>query len=92
MNFLFGLAASLENANAGENEIQPVDREVLENRIKTISSKLDSATIDEVEELSAELRTLIKFYKHDFNHPQDIHYILTTDTWLGEQTGKLVAQ
>ncbi len=71
-------------------DIPPDDLTLLEDRIREVQSKLAQATVEEAARMSAELNGIIKFYGGKLQDFQDFHCLLCTDTWLGEQTARLV--
>ncbi len=73
------------------DDIPEKDRIKLEKIIKKVSDSLKTASLEEVKEKSAELNGIVCFYEDNLkNKNQDHHFILSTDTWLGEQTAELV--
>ncbi len=77
-------------ANAAENEVTPEDKNMLQKRINVIREKLEKSTPHEVTRLSAELHAIVRFYDFKTEHKSDLHYLVVTDTWLGQITGALV--
>jgi putative CRISPR-associated protein (TIGR02619 family) len=53
-------------------------------------NQLLQASVAEAQKLSAELNTLITFYQQPLAHKQDFHFLLCTDTYLGEATARMV--
>ncbi|MDR1889003.1 MAG: putative CRISPR-associated protein [Zoogloeaceae bacterium] len=58
----------------------------------TLPEKLREASPAEQARLSAELNGILRYYGGHFNARQDIHWLIATDTWLGEATGKAVGE
>ncbi|HKJ32728.1 MAG TPA: putative CRISPR-associated protein [Balneolales bacterium] len=73
-----------------EDKIPANDLAILKKRIKDIANKLTDADTNLVKKMSAELNGILMFYDNYPSNKQDQHYLLSTDTWLGEQTAKLV--
>ncbi|MGD9489752.1 MAG: putative CRISPR-associated protein [Calditrichaceae bacterium] len=59
--------------------------------IEKARRRLDETKISDLEKVSAELNALYKYYKGDFSAYKDYHLLLTTDTWLGNMTGEILA-
>ena len=80
------------HANAKSKDEVPRDDKVkLETLINNVSSAIDNAGYEEIKKMSAELNGIIKIYGGFIpSSNQDYHYLLSTDTWLGEETAKLV--
>ena len=72
------------------HDITPEHREILEKRVQEVENKLMDLTAKEVVKYSAELNALVRFYKGKFLSG-DYHFLLCTDTWLGEQTAKMIS-
>lgn len=65
----------------------------IHQRIETVSDFLKTASKDEVAKVSAELNAIIKLYgerERIWGNRQDFHWLICTDTWLGEATANLV--
>ncbi|WP_435182705.1 putative CRISPR-associated protein [Cylindrospermopsis raciborskii G7] len=73
-------------------EIPPEDSLKLQSLAKKVEEKLASADLELAGKMSAELNGIIKLYNGKLEKKEDIHYLLCTDTWLGEQTATLVKQ
>jgi putative CRISPR-associated protein (TIGR02619 family) len=73
-----------------ESEIPPEDAQVLRNRISDVQVNLEKADITIASRMSAEINGIVKIYDGQLNAKGDFHYLLCTDTWLGENTAKLV--
>jgi len=79
-------------ANAGSSdEISESDLIELKNRIKAVEEIFVNANYEQAACMSAEINGIIKFYGGNLaNGANDSHLLLSTDTWLGEQTANLV--
>ncbi len=83
--------AITDYANAKtSSDILPEALSLLADRVREVQSKLAQATVQEAARLSAELNGILKFYDGQWRDFQDHHCLLCTDTWLGEQTARLV--
>lgn len=74
-----------------KDKIPTDDRDKLKNLIKEVSQQIDKANYKQAAEMSAELNCIIQIYDGFIptnNH--DYHLLLSTDTWLGKETAKLV--
>ncbi|MCX8049898.1 MAG: putative CRISPR-associated protein [Methylohalobius sp.] len=65
------------------------DRLRLEALIKEAHCRLLNADITEQRRLSAELNGLWSYYR-GWPKEQDTHWLIATDTWLGQETAKLI--
>ncbi|MCH9056876.1 CRISPR-associated ring nuclease [Synechococcus sp. PCC 6716] len=81
-------------ANAKEAATIPAaDRQTLEALVERVRAKLlsEGTTVAEAAKMSAEVNGIVKLYGEQFKpNSGDCHYLLCTDTWLGEQTARLV--
>lgn len=78
-------------ANETMKNIPEKDKFILEELIEKSDNVLNQGSINEATMLSAELNAIIKYYDGQFlGRKNDFHYLLCTDTWLGEQTATLV--
>ncbi len=73
-----------------KDEIPDNDKNRLENLIRTISELVDKADCQQAQKMSAELKAIIQIYGSSIPPNKDFHLLLSTDTWLGEETAKLV--
>ncbi|MCS6958619.1 MAG: putative CRISPR-associated protein [Pseudanabaenaceae cyanobacterium SKYGB_i_bin29] len=71
-------------------EVSETDRQVLLSRIDEVQQKLIGADVETAAKMSAELNGIITFYSRKVEQKQDFHYLVCTDTWLGEVTAELV--
>jgi putative CRISPR-associated protein (TIGR02619 family) len=84
-----GLVFKYANKKKKE-EIAKNDRNKLEKLIKKVSDSLKTANNEKASKMSAELNGIIKIYNGEITNNNDSHLLLSTDTWLGEETAKLV--
>lgn len=74
-----------------ETQIPETDRKNLRQWLDQAREKLAQADIKSAAHISAELNGIIKFYRGQFSHNRkDYHLLLCTDTWLGEESAKMV--
>ena len=73
-----------------KNNVPSNDRDQLERLIDSISAKLEQADYQVAIKMSAELNGIVNLYKGTIPSSGDFHLLLSTDTWLGEETAKLV--
>jgi putative CRISPR-associated protein (TIGR02619 family) len=71
--------------------IPEIDRNMLHSLISRSKSEFEEADNDSAVKKSAEINALVKFYKQQFVASADCHLLLCTDTWLGEEAAKIVA-
>ncbi|MFQ5560856.1 MAG: putative CRISPR-associated protein [Nitrospinota bacterium] len=71
-------------------DIKKVDRERLEELIGKVSKNIESANNQEAARMSAELNGIVQLYNGKALPDNDFHFLLSTDTWLGYETAKLV--
>ncbi len=74
-----------------KDDIPDNDREKLEGRIRQVFALLQDADTQKATKMSAELNGIIQIYSGRIATNNDFHLLLSTDTWLGEETAKLVA-
>ena len=68
---------------------EKAEKDDLESLINNVNNTLLQATIDEQRRLSAELNALWRFYDNQpEQHTSDLHFLIHTDTWLGEKVAK----
>ena len=81
-----------KNANKkGKDEVPENDRRKLEELISKVAESLRIASLEEAAAMSAELNGITKIYQGDARKSNgDFHFLLSTDTWLGEETAKMV--
>ena len=73
-----------------KHDIPNDDREQLQSLIHGIDSTLETADIKNAVKMSAEINGIVKIYQGVISKNNDVHFLLSTDTWLGEQTTRLV--
>jgi len=73
-----------------KNDIPDADKAQLEQLISKTSALIDTADYQEAIRMSAEINGIIKIYDGSISQNNDFHFLLSTDTWLGEETAKLV--
>ncbi|GAB4442420.1 MAG: hypothetical protein OHK0015_41010 [Chloroflexi bacterium OHK40] len=79
-------------SNAKRQEAIPSDdAATLVRIIAEVRVQLLSAEPQQVASMSAELNTLLRYYDDRPLPPHDAHLLLCTDTWLGEEAARLVA-
>jgi len=82
----------IKNANAKEYLISKEDKKIISSRIEKIKEEIKNWGIVDAQKKSAELNSLIQFYKRDLNQPQDHHLLIKTDTYLGTETATIIQQ
>lgn len=75
---------------ADPEEVPAKDREAIEAVIDAAGNALLDASVSEARVLSAELNSLNLLLIEKKVHPGDFHYLLCTDTWLGEAAAKIL--
>lgn len=81
-----------KNSNAKESSISKEDKEIISSRIKKIKEEIKDWGIVDAQKKSAELNSLIQFYKSDLKQLQDHHLLIKTDTYLGTETATIIQQ
>jgi putative CRISPR-associated protein (TIGR02619 family) len=72
-------------------EVPAQERSRIQNIIDKKKELLEVAGIGEAKKMSAEINGITVLYDNSFaNAGGDYHVLLSTDTWLGEETAKLV--
>lgn len=80
-----------KNSNVkSESDILPEELQILRKRISDIEAKLKDSNLNMAARMSAEINGIVKIYEGQITGKQDFHYLLCTDTWLGENTARLV--
>lgn len=79
-----------KNANMNEPEIPPDDIERLKTAESEIRRTLQESNIQKVSDLSSELNGIIRFYNGQISRNQDHHLLISTDTWLGRTSCRMV--
>ena len=82
-----------KHANNQENEIDQKEKEIICKHIKNVREKLFRAPFEEIMKLSAELHAIVRYYEFQMKSANnDFHFLLTTDTFLGRQTGLIIKE
>ncbi len=74
------------------DEIEEAEKVQLQQLISKISKMLETAETQDASRMSAEINGIVKLYKGLIPQNNDFHLLLSTDTWLGEETATLVEQ
>lgn len=72
------------------SDVARKDRAALESIIAELEPIVEQAGYAQAAAMSAELNSIIKFYGGVLPKSCDFHQLVSTDTWLGEQTARLV--
>ena len=73
------------------HEVPPQDRNCIEKHINERATSIVACSIREAKKTSAELNGLLSFYDDQpAAHKTDMHWLIATDTWLGQQTANIV--
>ena len=80
----------VKNANLKENEISKEDLDIINKRIEDVKNGILNLSLKDAKKRSAELNSLIQYYKNDLNRPQDHHILIKTDTYLGNKTAEII--
>lgn len=83
----------VQYANASDPErIPPEDRDRVRGVISEARQTLQSAPLEQARKLSAEINSLAAYYRGDFSQAKgDQHFLIHTDTWLGQEAAKCIA-
>lgn len=82
-----------ETANLKEEELKPEYKKVLLDLKEEVQQKLLSASsTQEARRLSAELNGILGYYDNQKPDVNDIHYLISTDTFQGRLTAQLVKE
>ncbi|MBH8578086.1 putative CRISPR-associated protein [Nostocaceae cyanobacterium CENA369] len=79
-----------KTTNCKETELNPEQKEVIDKHIAERRERMRKAKVSEARKLSAELNGIITYY--DGNPKGEHHILLATDTYLGSNTAKIVAE
>lgn len=83
----------IRHANAGAADQVPMpDRTALEGLIQQMHQKLAAADNAAHERLSAELNGVLRYYGGKLDGRRDTHWLIATDTWLGNATAEAIGQ
>jgi putative CRISPR-associated protein (TIGR02619 family) len=85
---LLNIHANVKSAN----DVPPLERDRIHAHIENRKTKFVEHSHEKAKRDSAELNGIISFYGGQLTKETqlDVHYLLTTDTWLGEETAKIV--
>lgn len=86
-----GLVILHANARSPEEVPRP-DREILAKSIEEAGRRLAAADTRGRERISAELNGLLRYYGGGPWPGSDTHWLIATDTWLGQATAAAMAQ
>jgi putative CRISPR-associated protein (TIGR02619 family) len=77
-----------------EAQVLGEEREALHALVQRVEEKIVGADLSSARKMSAELNGLIEIYTGNLKtaSPSDHHLLLCTDTWLGSETARLIAQ
>lgn len=64
----------------------------IELLINDVRQKAENAPLPDIARMSAELNALVQLYNNQPFPKQDVHILLCTDTWLGEEAACIVEQ
>jgi len=76
-------------SNMNKNEIDKNFKNRFDNEFEKLINEVKKYDNKKLEDLSAELNALLKYYKNDFNR-NDFHKLLVTDTYLGKKSAEVV--
>ncbi len=80
------------------NTIRPEDipeaaERALRKRVFEVAERLDAVTdFGEAARVSAELNGIIRFYDERLDSKADSHYLLATDSWIGEEAARVIEE
>ncbi len=82
-------------ANSKEDELQNQDKDfinLIKNNRTSLLEKLKNSSTKELKKSSAELNSILTFYENSKKDPNDFHYIIHTDTFLGEFAADIIKE
>jgi putative CRISPR-associated protein (TIGR02619 family) len=87
-------AALTRHSNVKKAEDIPMlDKQNIEEHINKILADFLNDTLINAQAKSSELNGVLTYYDNNFvNAKGDLHYLLVTDTWLGQVTAKVIKQ
>lgn len=85
-----GLVIRHANA-AAPDDISQDERESLSELIHKARARLEQADNEQLGALTAELNGILRWYGGALGQSADHHWLITTDTWLGTETGQSIA-
>ena len=77
------------NSNLSKEQIDKALLDRFEEEIEKLKQNILTLKKEELQELSAELNALLRYYKDGFNK-QDYYKLLHTDTYLGQKTAEII--
>lgn len=84
----------MKTANYQENDFNAENKQLIDNHIQTIQEQFRNMDKVNVKKISAELNGIMTYY-HDQIPAQsgrpDVHYLLVSDTYQGEQVGNILS-
>jgi len=84
----------METANCKENDFNAENKQLIDKHIQTIQEQFRTMDLVNVKKISAELNGIITYY-HDqiptTSGLPDVHYLLVSDTYQGEQVGNIIS-
>lgn len=88
---LRGLLIRHANVRSPE-EVPEAERALIEAHIAARGALFETLGVEEASKMSAELNALMRLYEGDpaSRAQPDVHWLVTTDTWLGQATGELI--
>lgn len=86
-----GLVTRHANARSPADVLTP-DRTKLESLTRRMTQRLRTAGKADLGRLSAELNGLLKHYGGQLDRGGDTHWLIATDTWLGNATASALAE
>ncbi|MDR2151411.1 MAG: putative CRISPR-associated protein [Helicobacteraceae bacterium] len=80
------------NEKTGDR-VPSAERDRIGEHIDNCKKAFAAYSVEEAKRKSAELNGILAFYGDRINeeNKKDVHYLLATDTWLGEETANIVA-
>jgi putative CRISPR-associated protein (TIGR02619 family) len=74
-------------------DIPEVAERALRKRVFEVAEKLDAVTdLGDAAKVSAELNGIIRFYDGRLDSKADSHYLLATDSWIGEEAARVIEE
>ncbi|AEH51228.1 putative CRISPR-associated protein [Pseudothermotoga thermarum] len=81
-----------ETANLKEKDLKEDQKEVLQKLIDQVGKRLELSTVQEIKRMSAELNGILSYFNNQKPDPTSIHVLMSTDTYQGISTAKLVQE
>lgn len=80
-------------SNSREEETPAMIKELISRYENEIKALFKRSELTELKKASAELNSLLTFYKNRFNNnEQDIHALIATDTFMGNRSSELIKE